>query len=90
MADKPKFPPIEKFQLEVTENIHHTPWVWLPRFKRTDGKPLKFLAGQWVLTRVEKNGEDIRRAYSVASHRTFRTTSNSVSRRWRTVTCLRS
>ncbi len=67
MADKPKFPLIEKFRLEVTENIHHTPWVWLPRFKRTDGKPLQFLAGQWVLTRVEKNGQDIRRAYSVAS-----------------------
>ncbi|MCJ2532134.1 MAG: FAD-dependent oxidoreductase [Candidatus Thermoplasmatota archaeon] len=67
MSEKPVFPRIEKFQLEVVENIHHTPWVWLPRFERTDGKPLDFLAGQWVLTRVEKNGEDIRRAYSVAS-----------------------
>lgn len=57
----------EKFQIECVENIHHTPWVWLVRFRRTDGKPLDFIPGQWVLTRVDKNGEDVRRAYSIAS-----------------------
>lgn len=57
----------EKFQLECVENIHHTPWVWLVRLRRTDGEPLEFIAGQWVLTRVDKNGEDVRRAYSIAS-----------------------
>lgn len=62
----PKVPP-EKFKLKCVENIHHTPWVWLVRFQRMDAKALDFFPGQWVLTRVEKGEEDIRRAYSVAS-----------------------
>lgn len=57
----------EKFRLECVENIHHTPQVYLVRFRRTDDEPLEFIAGQWVLTRVEKDGEDVRRAYSIAS-----------------------
>jgi ferredoxin-NADP reductase len=58
---------MEKFKVRVLENIQETPTVYLLRLQRTDGKPLEFIAGQWVLARVEKDGGDVRRAYSVAS-----------------------
>ncbi len=57
---------MEKFRVEVVENVWETPTVFLLRLRRTDGKPLKFIPGQWVLTRL-KNEEDLRRAYSIAS-----------------------
>ncbi|MFQ5838221.1 MAG: ferredoxin--NADP reductase [Thermoplasmata archaeon] len=58
---------MEKFKVKVIENVQETPTVYLLRLKRTDGKPLEFTPGQWVLARMEKNGNDIRRAYSIAS-----------------------
>ncbi len=58
---------MEKFKVRVIERVQETPTVHLLRLQRTDDKPLEFVAGQWVLTRVQRDGNDIRRAYSIAS-----------------------
>jgi ferredoxin-NADP reductase len=58
---------MEKFKARVIENVQETPNVYLLRLARTDSRSLDFIAGQWVLTRIEKNGADVRRAYSIAS-----------------------
>lgn len=57
---------MEKFKVEVVEKVWETPTVFLLRLRRADGNPLKFVPGQWVLTRMEAE-EDLRRAYSIAS-----------------------
>ncbi len=58
---------VEKFKVQVIDLVWDTPTVYLIRLRRTDGKPLEFVPGQWVLARIESNGNDVRRAYSVAS-----------------------
>ncbi len=57
---------MDEFEVEVIEKVWETPTVFLLRLRRTDGEPLDFLPGQWVLVRLE-GGADLRRAYSVAS-----------------------
>ena len=47
-----------------------TPRVRVMAFERTDGKPLTFLAGQWVSVRMpfpDAKGRPLRRSYSIAS-----------------------
>ncbi|MEE9237781.1 MAG: FAD-binding oxidoreductase [Thermoplasmata archaeon] len=58
---------MEKFKVKVIETVWDTPTVYLMRLQRTDGKVLDFIPGQWILARIEKNGNDVRRAYSIAS-----------------------
>lgn len=57
----------ETFQVRVVENVWETPTVFLLRLQRADGRPLEFVAGQWILVRLEHEGQDLRRAYSIAS-----------------------
>ncbi len=58
---------MEKFKVRVVNLVWDTPTVYLLRLERTDGKPLEFIPGQWVLARIENDGSDVRRAYSIAS-----------------------
>jgi NAD(P)H-flavin reductase len=63
-----KLPAPEKFSARVVEVVWETPTVYLFRWKRVDGKPFNFIAGQWALVRVDRpDGTDVRRAYSIAS-----------------------
>lgn len=64
MIDLPK---PETFKVTLTSTKVLSPLVKSFTFQREDGKPLQFLAGQWVNLHLPLPNETIKRAYSIAS-----------------------
>src|SRR5688500_7380964 len=63
-------PPIMRdlyIQLRITRIIPETPDTFTYHFERTDGRPVKYQAGQFLTFLVQLHGTEYRRSYSLSS-----------------------
>ncbi|WP_298711303.1 ferredoxin--NADP reductase [Chitinophaga sp.] len=53
--------------LRITQIVRETPDVWTYRFESTDGKTVKYQAGQFLTFLVDLHGTEYRRSYSLCT-----------------------
>ncbi len=59
-------------QLRITRIIQETPDAFTYHFESADGKPVKYLAGQFLTFLVQLRGTGHRRSYSLQLHTGYR------------------
>ena len=68
IPEAPRRPPAaQPFEARLISTRALSPGVKELVFERTDGRPLDFLPGQWVNVLIPHEGEELKRAYSIAS-----------------------